>query len=89
MELNPVYDPRLLNPSKVYQIDGGLYQYLRQSGTSTNPRYVFGHLPTPGHKKKSDIVLNRTKLAIRCQEVVGMTSSISTTEETPEQLQLF
>jgi predicted sulfurtransferase len=89
MELNPVYEPRLLNPSKVYQIDGGLYQYLRQSGTSTNPRYVFGHLPTPGHKKKSDIVLNRTKLAIRCQEVVGMSVSISAPEDNSEQLQLF
>ena len=49
MELNSVYDPRLLDSSKVYQIDGGLYQYLRQSGTSTNPRYVFGHLPGQTH----------------------------------------
>lgn len=89
MELNPVCDPKLLNPSKVYRIDGAFYQYLRTVGSDNHPQYVFGHLPTPGHQKKSDVVLNRNKLMIRCCEVKGMTCNTATTKETSDQLQLF
>ncbi|MBW4457069.1 MAG: hypothetical protein KME55_32845 [Nostoc indistinguendum CM1-VF10] len=88
MELKSVYDGKLLNSSKVYQIDGAFYQYLHQSGSDSHPKYIFGHLPTPGHKKKANIVLNWTKLTIRCSEVVGM-SCTSANEEKSEQMQLF
>jgi hypothetical protein len=89
MELNSVYDPRLLNSSKVYEIDGAFYQYLHSSGTSANPRYIFGHLPTPRQKKKPDLVMNRDKLMIRCSEVAGMTCNTTATKDCSEQLQLF
>ncbi len=89
MELNSVYDPKLLNHSKVYQINGVFYQYLSKSGTDNHPQYVFGHLPIPGQKKKSNLVLNRDKLRIRCLEVVGMFCNTSANEEETKQLQLF
>lgn len=89
MELNSVYDPKLLNPTKIYQIDGAFYQYLHSSGSNTHPKYVFSHLPTPGQKQKSNLMFNRDKLIIRCSEVVGMTCKTSATKYCSEQLQLF
>jgi hypothetical protein len=89
MKLSPVYEPKLLNPSKVYRIEGAFYQYLRSSGSSTHPQYVFGHLPVPGHRKRADLVLNRNKLINRCEEVVGMTCNTTEAKESSEQLQLF
>jgi hypothetical protein len=89
MELNSVYDPKLLNPAKVYQIDGVFYQYLHSLGSNARPQYVFGHLPIPGQKKKSNLVVSRDKLMIRCSEVVGMTCKTSATKDCSEQLQLF
>ncbi|MBD6621131.1 hypothetical protein FNW02_36840 [Komarekiella sp. 'clone 1'] len=89
MELNSVCDPKSLNPTKVYQIDGAFYQYLHSSDSNTHPKYVFGHLPIPGQKQKSNLVINRDKLMIRCSEVVGMTCNPRTIKESSEQLQLF
>lgn len=89
MELNSVHDPKLLNCSKIYQINGVFYQYLHSLDSDIHPKYVFGHLPTPGQKKKSNLVLNRDKLRIRCLEVVGMSCNTSANEETTKQLQLF
>ncbi|WGV29147.1 hypothetical protein [Halotia branconii] len=89
MKLSPVYDPKSLSSSKVYRIDGAFYQYLRQSGSSAHPQYVFGYLPAPGHKTKSDLLLNRNKLISRCEEVVGMACNTTEAKESSEQLQLF
>ncbi|WP_341532085.1 hypothetical protein WKK05_39615 (plasmid) [Nostoc sp. UHCC 0302] len=88
MELNSVYDPKSLNPTKLYH-DGAFYQYLHSSGSNTRPQYVFDHLPIPGQKQKSNLVMNRDKLMIRYSEVVGMTCKASATKYCSEQLQLF
>jgi hypothetical protein len=90
MKLSPVYDPKSLSSSKVYRIEGAFYQYLHSSNSSTHPQYIFSHLPTPGHRKKADLVLNRNKLINRCEEVVGVVARNGTEiKESSEQLQLF
>lgn len=71
MELNPVYDPKTLNQSKVYMIEGTRYRYLRTDGNVKNIKYVF--LPLPNQKKTKEISLNETRLSIRCLEVQGVT----------------
>ncbi|MFN6569854.1 hypothetical protein [Dendronalium sp. ChiSLP03b] len=71
MKLNPVYEPRTLNQSQVYMIEGTQYRYLRTEGNGQNAKYVF--LPLPNQRKISEISLNSTKLAIKCQSVEGMT----------------
>ncbi|RCJ32456.1 hypothetical protein A6770_18755 [Nostoc minutum NIES-26] len=64
MKLNPVYEPKTLNPSKVYLIDSTQYRYLRIEGTGKHIKYVFS--PLPNQRKTSDISLNNTKLTIKC-----------------------
>ncbi|MBD2683580.1 MULTISPECIES: hypothetical protein [Nostoc] len=71
MELNPVYDPKTLNQSKVYMIEGTRYKYLRIDGSRKNIKYVFS--PLPNQRKTKEISLNETRLSIRCLEVQGVT----------------
>ncbi|RCJ18451.1 hypothetical protein A6770_32965 [Nostoc minutum NIES-26] len=71
MKLNPVYDPKTLNQSKVYMIEGTRYRYVRTEGNGKNAKYVFS--PLPNQRKTSNISLNNTKLSIKCQSVEGMT----------------
>jgi hypothetical protein len=71
MKLNPVYDPKTLNQSKVYMIEGTRYRYVRSDGSVKNMKYVFS--PLPNQRKTKEISLNETRLSIRCQEVQGMT----------------
>ncbi|WP_313931989.1 MULTISPECIES: hypothetical protein [Nostoc] len=70
MKLNPVFEPKTLNYSKVYLIDGTQYRYVRTEGSGKHIKYVFS--PLPNHRKTSEVSLNSTKLGIRCQEIEGI-----------------
>ncbi|RCJ40072.1 hypothetical protein A6770_38410 [Nostoc minutum NIES-26] len=70
MKLNPVFEPKILSQSKVYLIDCVQYRFVRTEGSGKNIKYIFQ--PLPNQRKISEISLNSTKLAIRCQEVEGM-----------------
>ncbi|MCC5639826.1 hypothetical protein LC593_29170 [Nostoc sp. CHAB 5844] len=70
MNLKPVFDPKNLSTSKIYLIDCVQYRYVRTEGSGKNSKYVFA--PLPNQRSSSEISFNSTKLAIRCQEVVGM-----------------
>ncbi|MBD2468803.1 hypothetical protein [Nostoc sp. FACHB-145] len=70
MKLNSVFDPKTLNQSKVYLIDGTQYRYVRTDGSGQNSKYVFS--PLPNQRKSSEISFNSTKLGIKCQEVEGI-----------------
>ncbi|BBD63332.1 hypothetical protein NIES2109_61820 (plasmid) [Nostoc sp. HK-01] len=71
MKLNPVFEPKTLNHSKVYLIDGTQYRYVRTESSGKSIKYVFS--PLPNQRKSSEISLNSTKLGIKCQEIEGMT----------------
>ncbi|BBD63121.1 hypothetical protein NIES2109_59710 (plasmid) [Nostoc sp. HK-01] len=70
MKLNPVFDPKTLNTSKIYLIDCVQYRYVRTEGSGKNSKYIFA--PLPNQRKSSEISLNFTKLGIKCQEVEGI-----------------
>ena len=89
-QLNRIYDSTLLKSTATYQIDGCLYHYAGQDPYATiqAPKYKF--IPLAGQRRRSDLVLNRTKLLTRVYEVEGMTvSRNATTTDTSVQLGLF
>ena len=71
-QLSRIWDSTLLSGSAVYQIDGCLYRFLYcDPYTSIQaPKYRFR--PLSGQRKRSDLVLNRKQLTIRCYEVLLM-----------------
>jgi len=71
MKLKPVFEPKTLNQSKVYLIDGTQYRYVRSDGSGKSIKYVFS--PLTNQRKTSEISLNSIKLGIKCQEVEGLT----------------
>ncbi len=87
MKLSPVSNPASLSRKKVYQIEGTSYQFVQKTGDGKNIKYIFS--PLPQQRRKNQLILNQTKLILRCAEVEGMIYSPSAVENKSVQTKLF